>query len=359
MCNKKDKKSLTNDYTYSDELLEQECRQAFIRINHPEPSVHKEWDNFTQKKLEKNQPKKRSTYFIFGTLSGVAATVLLFLLFIKPNSTHKDIQPITVFMAQQGIQNITVKSANNQGEEAETSHDISPNTDHVDYRGLQEAKTKIKTISTPYGKDFRIVLSDGTEVLMNANSKLTFPTRFEKNQRIVKLLGEAYFKVAKNKKKPFIVKTDQTTTRALGTEFNVKAYNGFAPHITLVEGSVAVSNTETKNETILKPGEDYSFINNNVSVKEVDTDYYTQWKEGYFYFDNVPLVNVLSELGRWYNINIEIEKPELMSYRLHFIVNRNVGIDEAIQNLNNFNYLHAEKTDGKLIIRKKIAKERD
>jgi transmembrane sensor len=215
----------------------------------------------------------------------------------------------------------------------------------------------MRTIATPYGKDYRVTLNDGTEVVMNADSKLTFPTRFTGKERIVHLVGEAYFKVAKNPKMPFIVQTDKMNTRALGTEFNVRAYAGAEPHVTLIEGSVLVNVADK--DVQLKPGEDISFSNSTVKIKNVDIQYYVQWKDGFLYFDNQPLVDVMSDLGRWYNVNIEIENPSLMTYRLHFIVNRNSGIDEVIDNLNTLGYLNVVRNQNNIIISKKNRANRD
>ena len=85
----------------------------------------------------------------------------------------------------------------------------------------------------------------------------------------------------------------------------------------------------------------------------VDTEGYIQWKDGYFYFDNVPLIDVVRDLGRWYNVNIEIRNNSLMSYRLHFIASRKASIKEFVDNLNEFNYLHVVHKDNKLIIDRK------
>ena len=180
------------------------------------------------------------------------------------------------------------------------------------------------------------MLSDGTVVLLNADSKITFPTRFTGNKRTVKLVGEAYFKVSKNKHRPFIVETGNLYTKVLGTEFNLKAYPHSDVNVTLIKGSVAV-NAEGK----------------DIEVTTVDTEGYIQWKDGYFYFDNVPLIDVVRDLGRWYNVNIEIRNNSLMSYRLHFIASRKASIKEFVDNLNEFNYLHVVHKDNKLIIDRK------
>ena len=106
----------------------------------------------------------------------------------------------------------------------------------------------------------------------------------------------------------------------------------------------------------MKPGQDVT-INGKSSfdVSSVDTEYYVQWKEGFFYFDNVPLVEVLKELGRWYNVDIQITDNSLMSYRLHFIADRGASIAQVVDNLNGFSYLKVVSEREKLVVSKKIS----
>ena len=231
---------------------------------------------------------------------------------------------------------------------------ITVNSIKADFSKMKNSsnRSEMKTISTPRGKDYEVVLSDGTVVLLNADSKITFPTRFTGENRTVKLVGEAYFKVSKNKHRPFIVKTENLSIKVLGTEFNLKAYPHSEVNVTLIKGSVAV-NAQGK-EIMLKPGQNAEYNENKeIEITTVDTESYTQWKDGYFYFDNVQLIDVVRELGRWYNVNVEIRNNSLMSYRLHFIASRKSNIKEFVDNLNEFNYLHVEHKDNKLIIDKK------
>lgn len=141
-------------------------------------------------------------------------------------------------------------------------------------------------------------------------------------------------------------------TKVYGTEFNLNAYPHSGVNVTLISGSVAV-NSEGK-EVMLKPGQNAELNSNHeFEVTTVDTECYTQWKDGYFYFDNVPLIEVVRDLGRWYNINIEIRDNSLMSYRLHFVASRKASVKEFVDNLNVFNYLSVVQKGNRLIIDKK------
>ncbi len=162
------------------------------------------------------------------------------------------------------------------------------------------------TLSTPTGGQYNIVLADGTKVFLNAVSLIKYPTQFNGDTRMVELEGEAYFEVAKNKKKPFIVKSDNQSIEVLGTHFNVHAYaNESVVKTTLLEGSVAVSFKNQK--AILKPGQQSNISENfsKIKIREVDTDEAVAWKNGRFKFDNADLKTVMRQLERWYGIKVE------------------------------------------------------
>ncbi|WP_337965547.1 DUF4974 domain-containing protein [uncultured Flavobacterium sp.] len=162
------------------------------------------------------------------------------------------------------------------------------------------------TLSTPTGGQYNIVLADGTKVFLNAVSSIKYPTQFNGDTRMVELEGEAYFEVAKNKNKPFIVKSDNQSIEVLGTHFNVHAYaNESIVKTTLLEGSVAVSFKNQK--AILKPGQQSNISENfsKIKIREVDTDEAIAWKNGRFKFDNADLKTVMRQLERWYGIKVE------------------------------------------------------
>ena len=145
----------------------------------------------------------------------------------------------------------------------------------------------------PFGKQSKIILSDQTEVWLNAGSRLIYPTVFRGGKRKVQLQGEAYFKVSKDKSNPFIVETSNSKIKVLGTSFNVKAYPGEKVEETvLVEGAVLlnVGDQIFGKEVQLKPeqrivlsGTDYSY-----SVSKVDVRDYTSWIDGLFVFNEEP-----------------------------------------------------------------------
>ena len=160
----------------------------------------------------------------------------------------------------------------------------------------------------PKGMQYKLKLSDGTSVWLNANSTLSYPSSFKGDEREVELSGEAYFEVAKNDKMPFIVKTRETRVRVLGTHFNISAYAGDDfEKTTLLEGSVKVSHSTQS--VILKPGQQgvIEELNKDIKVKEVDLQRELAWKDGYFIFKDDNIKDVMKQISRWYDVDVAYE----------------------------------------------------
>jgi transmembrane sensor len=220
---------------------------------------------------------------------------------------------------------------------------INPNTD------TSKADANLfNTLSTPTGGQYNIVLADGTKVYLNAVSSIKYPTQFNGDQRIVELDGEAYFEVAKNKNKPFIVKSGDQDIEVLGTHFNVHAYdNESVVKTTLLEGSVAVN--YKKQKAILKPGQQSNVSDkfNKITIKQVDTEAAIAWKNGRFKFDNADLKTVMRQLERWYGINVEY-RGDVPDVRFNggTFMNKNLSEVLKVLELSNIKF----KVEGKTII---------
>jgi transmembrane sensor len=167
------------------------------------------------------------------------------------------------------------------------------------------ATIQYNTISTPKGGEYRVVLPDGTQVWLNAESSLKFPTAFVGKKRAVELIGEAYFEVAKNRKMPFNVSTKGVIIEVLGTHFNVNAYNDEATiKTTLLEGSVKLHSGA--GQVMLVPGQQSSFDKQtgSTAVMKVDTEEAIAWKNGNFTFASEDVQSTLRKVSRWYNVDI-------------------------------------------------------
>ncbi|MEG3659934.1 FecR family protein [Arenibacter palladensis] len=173
---------------------------------------------------------------------------------------------------------------------------------------LEKTITLYNEIFIPNGEIFKLKLSDGTLVWLNAGSKLRFPQSFETTDenRTVYLEGEAFFEVTKNKDKPFIVNTQEVDVKVLGTKFNITSYeNDDFIATTLVEGSVSVYENRTPdNGVILTPSfqASYNKFGNKFSKEKVDTDNYTAWINNRLVINNLRFSEILVKLERRYSV---------------------------------------------------------
>lgn len=191
------------------------------------------------------------------------------------------------------------------------------------YSTIKTAVSEIRyhTLEIPLGKTFRIQLSDGTLVWLNAGSSLRFPVNFtqQMKNRIVELKGEAFFEVAKNKDKPFIVSTPEIKVKVLGTRFNVSAYEEDKNiKTTLVEGAVSIfdANDLSKN-SVLKPKYQTVFHKSSGEMKtqEVSVEKYIAWIDNRLYFENDPFAEITKQIERSYNVKIINHNNELKNIR--------------------------------------------
>lgn len=202
-------------------------------------------------------------------------------------------------------------------------------------------------LSTPRGKDYHLTLSDGTQVWLNADSRIEFPETFGSESRQVKVHGEVYFEVKKDANRPFIVHTDYFTTRVLGTSFNVRAISQRDASVTLVGGRIQIKAGDQ--EQVLSPGQQASLAGTGLKVQSVDTYPITQWKEGFFYFDNQSLFKIMQELARWYGVNVSFDDTSKMDVKLHFVAERDKSLTEVIKSLNAMEVAHVEM-EGKTVV---------
>ena len=161
------------------------------------------------------------------------------------------------------------------------------------------------TITTPNGGQYQIILPDGSKVILNAASSLRYPTQFVKSKRTVTLTGEAYFDIKSNPQEPFVVVSSMQQVKVLGTHFNVCCYSKEPIKTTLVEGKIEISQENAAQKAILKPGDQSIVSSSGITVKQVNVEEASAWKDGLFVFNNTPLNNVLQQLGRWYDVDVD------------------------------------------------------
>lgn len=157
------------------------------------------------------------------------------------------------------------------------------------------------TLIIPKAGTHRIILADGTKVWLNALSTLKFPVSFSENNRKVYLTGEAYFEVAKDQTKPFLVEVSNSIVEVLGTHFNINSYDT-EWRATLFEGSIKVRNQH--GSEFLSPGQEANIVGDKIEISKANIKKATAWRNEEFYFENEPMYNILMELSRWYDFEI-------------------------------------------------------
>ncbi|MDR2283896.1 MAG: DUF4974 domain-containing protein [Sphingobacterium sp.] len=201
---------------------------------------------------------------------------------------------------------------------------------------MEEAGTvQSAVLRTPQGGQYRVVLSDGTKVWLNASSSLTYPTRFVGGKRQVTLVGEAYFEVAKDTKCPFEVINAGQVVEVLGTSFNIAAYpEEKTIKTTLLEGRVKIALPDNGMFKMLTPNQQSTteLGSSLIAVKTVDTESAVAWKNGYFMFDDEDFESIMKKVAKWYDVDIVYEsRPQ----NIAFIgtVSRSKNISEVLHAL--------------------------
>lgn len=163
-------------------------------------------------------------------------------------------------------------------------------------------------MTTPRGGNYRLRLSDGTQVWLNAASSIKFPVNFKNGDRKVIVKGEAYFEVAHVNDKPFKVITANQEVTVLGTHFNIKGYeDDMAISTTLLEGSIKIKNLKSGKSSLMKPGQQAGIFKNQneIEIRRIHAEEVVSWKKGYFIFDDQSIEGIMKTLGRWYDADIE------------------------------------------------------
>jgi len=200
-----------------------------------------------------------------------------------------------------------------------------------DVKGI--SSRQYNSIETPKGGQYQVTLPDGTNVWLNAASKLSYPVSFATHQnRIVELSGEAYFEVAKDKTHPFIVKNRQQQIRVLGTHFNINGYGDEGEiKTTLLEGSVEISAARMRR--VLKPGEESVLKGQQIDIVPANLEVVMAWKNSMFVFDHDRLESIMLKVGRWYDVEIVYQKPELKQETFSGGISRFEQVSDVLKKL--------------------------
>ncbi|TCV09917.1 FecR family protein [Sphingobacterium alimentarium] len=294
-----------------EELLESIKNQTLKRIQPSSMSA----DN------EQSHSSKQYYTRLLRIVASTAAAIALFvgLWFVYQQSFSESSIPVSQVNLAPAINKTTLTLST--GEKIELRNDkqgIMLNeglsyTDGSSVANLEESELrKLKaTIHVPKGSTYRVVLADGSRVVLNAMSTFTYPLVFGQNAREVTLSGEGYFEIAKKmqagKRVPFIVHTAHQQVTVTGTQFNIRAYSDEANTIsTLLEGGITVSNG--KQQVHLLPNEQASTSPSGIEKQAVDASTYIAWTKDKFLFHETELAEVLADIGRWYDIKIQDQR---------------------------------------------------
>lgn len=206
----------------------------------------------------------------------------------------------------------------------------------------------------PKGKTYQLLLSDGTRIWLNSETEITYPTRFVGNKREITLIGEAFFEVAKNKEKPFIVNANGMEVKVLGTSFNVSCYTADKTiSTTLIEGSVSVK-TENKKTVTITPSEQFTYNRDNAKtdIRIVNTELFTSWIDGKYIFKDATLEDIVKKLQRWYDFSVNYEDESLKYNHYSLIAERETNLDQLLEVISYTSNIKLERTNNIINIKK-------
>ncbi|HRN56273.1 MAG TPA: FecR domain-containing protein [Agriterribacter sp.] len=215
--------------------------------------------------------------------------------------------------------------------------------------GVSSGRLSYNTLLNPRGsKVIDITLADGSRVWLNAGSSLTYPVAFTGNERSVSVEGEAYFEVAHNALKPFIVNKGKTIVKVLGTRFNVNAYDDEADiRITLLQGAIRVTNDQQA--ATVKPGEQAIVKADKIAMADaVNLEQVMSWKEGYFRMKGTDLASLMRQIARWYDVEV-VYKKEVPQARFGGLINRGVSLSDVLKALEQYG-IYSRLDNGRVIV---------
>lgn len=195
----------------------------------------------------------------------------------------------------------------------------------------EDAVISYNSIVTPNGGQYKVILSDGTSVWLNAASSLRYPTRFSGNERRVELVGEGYFEVAENKQMPFIVESEGQKVQVLGTHFNINTYDDEnIVKTTLLEGAVKVSTG--KQAGLLSPGEQarVNLTTDRITISDVNVERIIAWKNGRFSFEETNIRNIMKQVSRWYDVDVSFE-GDFSAVELSGVISRTENVAQLLK----------------------------
>lgn len=280
---------------------------------------------------------KRKTRIYIRTALSVAASLILFtgiFLLFRQENPHQplahNLPPKTVILQLPGGQTINLGTTPQHTQVGDIS--LNNHNKKLSYISGSKEGGKMAVLTVPSGKDYTLQLSDGTEVQLNAATRLQFPFTFSGNTREVTIDGEAYLKIAPDAKKPFIVHLPNSTIQVLGTEFNVNTYDSGSVKVALVKGSVRMQTNS--DSLLLRPGYMALWHNGkNIQTASFDEEELLAWRQGIYIFHAVAAEDMCRVVIRWYGVNVIYDNPGIGKRRFTGYIDRNKPIRHFLDDL--------------------------
>ncbi|MCW3807134.1 FecR family protein [Plebeiibacterium marinum] len=328
-----------NDSGENKKFFEKVCGSKFISesySNYKQIDYEQAFDGFMRKTGQTHKKIWLNTWVKYA-----AAVVLLIALatpaYYKWKNSSQEVvpgQPRAILLSADGTE-INLEEQSNKDIKFDNTIIATNSGGNISYNvgGDIEPGNSYNTIIIPRGGEYRITLSDGTKVHLNSMSSLKYPIAFNDSVREVQLTGEAYFEIARDKKRPFYVLTDEIKVKQYGTAFNVKNRQKDFVEVVLVHGKVSLIHDNFTKEQVMKPNQlaTYSKSSKKVVLADVDIDPYIAWNIGKFIFNDMSLVEIMENLSLWYDVDFQFEDEDLMALRY----TGNIPREESLENILN------------------------
>jgi transmembrane sensor len=209
---------------------------------------------------------------------------------------------------------------------------ILDNTNNsLSYQALGESAVGINTVNVPVAMDYKVNLSDGSEIWLNSTSSLSFPSKFTQNKREVTITGEAYCKIAKDPKQPFIIHLADNTVEVTGTEFNVNTYSANKVKVALVTGVVHLSAGQSKVK--IAPGLQAVSENGRIQQAPFTAEKTLSWRQGLYVFEGADLDEISAVLMRWFGIRTQLDDASLANKKFTGAIYKNKPLGSFLDNI--------------------------
>ncbi|HXS57456.1 MAG TPA: FecR domain-containing protein [Hanamia sp.] len=352
---------LLSELDEEDDPIKNDLWQLWYSSNTESQSEKKDWGEMLQKIQVRahNWEKNQSPVFWTIPFRRVAAAIVILILgigayFLLPSKNIRqlskkesgghfyknDVSPggnKAVLTLSDGTEISLGSAANGKLAREGNTNIIKLNNGKLSYDTFSRSSSDDKnvevqynTLTTPRGGQYNVVLPDGTGVWLNAASSLHYPTAFSGKERKVEITGEAYFEVAHDADKPFKVLVKGAQIEVLGTHFNVNAYNDEpVMKTTLLEGKIKF--TSGTGSRLLSPGQQIQLQPNGEikQVKDADIEQVIAWKNGTFSFDNTSIYEIMRQISRWYNVDVNFN--DSLNVHLNGSIERKVNVSEVFK----------------------------